>query len=61
MGISIRNTIKFKKRKDHTNTFELNIIIIKNIKGREDDNFNNSNNKNHKKIKISKFDKYYGE
>ena len=62
MGIPPKNIIKFKGRKDHTNTLKLNIIIIKNIKEKGDDNPNNSNNnKDYKKIKIFILNKYYGE
>ena len=40
----------------------MDIIIIKNIKKKGDNNFNNfNNNKNYKKIKISKLNKYYGK
>ena len=61
MGILIRNTIRFKGRRDYTNTFELDIIIIS-IKERGDDNLNNFNNKeDKKKIKVIKIDKYYSE
>ena len=56
------NIIRFKGKKDYANIFELDIIIIKDIGGREDDNFSDfENNKIYKKIKIFKLDKYYGE
>ena len=62
IGIPMGNTTGFKKKKDYTSILELDIIIIKNIKERGDNNPNNSNNnKNNKKIKISKSNKYYGE
>ena len=35
MGIPTKNIIEFKKRKDYTNTLRLNIIIIKNTKGKK--------------------------
>ena len=62
MGILVGSTIRFKGKKDYTSIFKLNIIIIKNIRERGDDDFSDSDSdKNHKKIKISKFNKYYGE
>ena len=62
MGTPIRSIIKFKGKKDYASIFELNIIIIKNVGGRGDDDPNNfNNNKNYKKIKVSKPNKYYGE
>ena len=61
MGIFVGITIKFKKRKDYINTFELDVVMISAKEG-GDDNLNNfNNNKDYKKIKISKFNKYYGK
>ena len=62
MGTFIGSTIRFKRRKDYTNTLELDIIITKNIKRRGNNNPNNfNNNKDYKKIKISKLNKYYNK
>ena len=61
MGISTKSTIGFKGKKDYTNTFESDIIIIKNIGGKKDNPNNFNNNKNYKKIKVFKPDKYYKE
>ena len=62
MEIPVKNIIGFKGWKDYTSTFELDIIIIKNIGGKKKNNFSNSNNnKNYKKIKISKPDEYYSK
>ena len=61
IGVFIRSIIRFKGRKDYTNIFKLNVIIIENIGGRKDDNFNNSDNKNYKKIKNFKPNKYHGK
>ena len=40
--------IKYKKKRDHTSTLELNMIII-NTKGVKNNNLNNSNNNGNKK------------
>ena len=62
VGTPAGNTTRFKKRKDHTSILKLDIIIIKNIREKGDNNPNNSNNnKNYKKIKNFKPNKYYGE
>ena len=62
VGIFAGNTIRFKGRKNYTSIFELDVIIIENIEGRGDNDFNNfNNNKDYKKIKLSKPNKYYGE
>ena len=62
MGTSTKNTFRFKRRKDYTNIFKLDIIITENIRERGDDNLNDfDSNKNYKKIKNFKFNKYYGE
>ena len=61
VGILMGSIIRSKGRKDHTNTFKLNIIIIS-IKKKGDNNFNDfNNNEDYKNIKILKLNKYYGE
>ena len=59
--IPTKNIIRFKGRKDYTNIFKLDIIIIKNIGGKGDNNFSDFNNEDYKKIKGSRPDKYHNE
>ena len=54
MGILAGSSIRFKGRKDYTNTIKLDIIIIGDMRERKDDNFNNfNNNKDYKRLKFS--------
>ena len=50
------------KKKDYTNTLKLDIIIIKNIREKGDNNPSNfDDKKDKKKIKVTKPNKYYNE
>ena len=59
--ILTRNTTRFKKKKNYTNIFKLDMIMTntKEKKGNNPSNFDDKKDK--RKIKITKPDKYYNK
>ena len=61
IGIFVGSISGLKGRKEHTNIFGSDMVMI-NIKEKRDNNFNNfDNDKDYKKIKNFKLNKYHGK